>query len=156
MLITLGRALQYLERFEQKAELFYRRLAGIFAENGSTALVFARLADQEKAHRDLILFQMRILKGSEELFSRIEFNVNEMLVAADEIDRAMTRNEISLEEAVALCRRMEESYCESHLKLAALKIEGEMLKLVENLAADDKAHIALLDGLRNPARNQGS
>lgn len=156
MLITLGRVLQYLERFEQKAELFYRRLAGLFAENGSIALVFARLADQEKGHRDQILFQMRILKGSEELFSRIEFNVNDMLVAAEEIDRAMTRDTISLEEAVALCRRMEESFCESHRNLAALKIEGEMLKLVENLAADDKDHIALLDEVMKPSRTQGT
>lgn len=148
MMITLGRVLQYLERFEQKAELLYRRLAGNFSEHGSTALAFARLADQEKGHRDLILFQMRILKGSEDLFTRIEFNVNDMLVIGDEIDRAMTRDEIPLGEAVALCRRMEDSFCESHRDLAARGLGGEMLKLVECLASDDKAHIALLDGLR--------
>ncbi len=147
MLIPLMRVLEYLERTEQKAELLYRRLAGRFASDSAVAMAFSRLADQEKAHRDIILFQMRALRGAEEVFEKIEFEAAELLAVHDEIDRAMKQRDIPLQDAVALCIRMEDTLLERHRNLAAEKIGGDLLRMMESMVNDDAAHAEILADL---------
>ena len=147
MEMTLIHIFDYVEKSERSAELLYRFFARRFAENGPLAITFSKLADQEKAHCDIIRFQTRIIRKTDEQFKKIDFDISAVSQILEEMSKAMGNDQITLEEARSLSERLEHSIVERYRLLIRPELGKEMQDLISGIIDDDNAHIRLIEQL---------
>ena len=138
--------LKILELLEDTLANLYETLSQKFADDKKLSALFYRLNIDEISHRDLVKYQMRLLKKSEsEDFADIEIDISEIEELLDKAKEAiLSLDGIDPPKAIELAMEIESSAAERHYNSAIRQSNPKLAKLLHSLGEGDKHHLQRL------------
>jgi hypothetical protein len=152
-----------LEELESGLAEFYT-LAGktLSATDEPAAVIFKRLALEEKTHVNMVRYQKRLASKSPELFGEIEADLGEIDSLSRKARTLSTRvASLTVREMTLEALSFESSAAEYHLKNAMRKANPSMAPLLRALGGGDREHFEVLHtfaverGFVDPAGKKG-
>jgi rubrerythrin len=137
------------ERLELLAEQLYLALAGRFG--GEARALFQRLAGEESQHAARVRLLAARYRQDRRLVNTVQADVtllDKRLAEAEEALAAVNAGawDGNPEAALAAALELERSFCLAHAQALSSEALPELRAFFEQLASQDKAHIALLKG----------
>jgi rubrerythrin len=133
--------LKRIEELEDKLALCYEHLQKIFYYNPSVASFFFRMSTDEKSHRDIVRYQLRIFQRNKAAFSNIDLDMSKIDDVLAGINKIIIA-EPSIKEALQFTVEIENSAAEFYFISAGAQSNPELSALLENFSAACKAHYA--------------
>jgi rubrerythrin len=137
------------ERLELLAQQLYQALSGRFG--GETREIFKRLADEEAQHAARVRLLTARYRRDRQLVASLVADttlLDRLLVEAEETIAAVEAGAWDGDAQAALHRaaELERRFCQAHAQSLAKDGHPDLRAFFEQLAAQDKAHEALLKG----------
>jgi len=141
--------LEKAERLELLSQLIYEALAGRFG--GEAKEIFKRLADEESQHASRVRLLAARYRQDRKLVGSLTVDtalLDKLLVEAEEALAAVNSGawDGDPKAAMAGAAELENRFCQAHAQSLANGSLPELRAFFEQLAAQDKAHAALLKG----------
>lgn len=141
--------LEKAERLELLAQLIYEALSGRFA--GETREIFKRLAEEESQHAARVRLLAARYRQDRRLVATLMVDtplLDRLLIEAEEALAAVNAGawDGDARAALASAAELESRFCQAHAQSLSQGANGELRAFFEQLAAQDKAHAALLKG----------
>lgn len=137
--------LKLLEELEQSLADYYRTLSDLFSADEEARTLFARLSNDEIAHRDMIRFQGRLLYRTPAAFHSISLDLDEVKRSIEDIRQTRLEPGPSLEEALRTAARFERDNAEGHSRNALVHSSPELSRLLDKLGNADRDHLGELE-----------
>jgi rubrerythrin len=137
--------LSSLEKVELEMASLYEWLSGVFGEDSEASGLFFRMAMQETSHANLIRYGKKLVHQAPNSFGEVDFDTSEIepLLAAIRASRDQNPPP-SLEEAVSMALKFEESPAERIHREILINSNPEVQQVIRSLAAADDEHLAEL------------
>lgn len=137
--------LRPLERIESLMAEIYQSLADAHVEDTDAARLFGRLAMEERKHASQIQYVHRMARQSQQEFAEVNLDLPEVRQTLEDLENlSVAARTLSLEDAVSLVLRLEDSAAEVHARPALADAGGEMARLLHGLAQGDAKHVKAL------------
>jgi hypothetical protein len=142
-----------LAEFEASVGELYERYSRVFAGDPEVALMFYRMAMEERGHVDLIEYQRRLVRKNPEQFSGVTADLDEIkALHLRVVEARVTEPPPALPAAVALAFGIETSAAEYHFRGAMRESNPATARLLESLGRADRLHTI---GLQEFAQARG-
>lgn len=150
-------AFRPLRELERGLADLYGSWAEAFEDNREAALVFFKMATEEKGHAALIDYARRFVQKDPALGGDIDVDLSRVRETSDRIRHYRESEETpSLERALEIALEFEEAAAESHYRTALKQMNPEMERLLQFLGSADEQHVDRLKEfsakLRRPSR----
>lgn len=133
--------LNHLLRLELMMERLYKHFEKLFVYESEAVLLFQALSIEEKAHADMIRYQLRLVRNNLDIFPDISYNMdplNSLMTRIDDILAA--KRPLTLREAISFSITAERSASEFHRKTAIAESNPEVGEHIGKLGSYDEAH----------------
>ena len=133
--------LNHLLRLELMMERLYKHFEKLFVYENEAVLLFQALSIEEKAHADMIRYQLRLVRNNLDIFPDISYNMDPLDSLMTRIDDILAaKRPLTLREAILFSITAERSASEFHLKTAIAESNPEVGEHIRNLGSYDEAH----------------
>ncbi len=131
--------LMRIEELEGKVGDLYEWLSELFKEEKEVSSFFARLTSDEKQHKELAAYQIRVVRKNRSMFPEVDVDLK---VIEDELSKVGKFRDSSptLESALRFALQIEKSLCEQYFKDVLKQSNKEVSALIDNLARACKDH----------------
>jgi rubrerythrin len=138
--------LRHLEELEHSISRLYERFSRDFSNDREASFFFYRLSLDEIAHRDLVKYQLKLVKKSKpDEFAEVDIDIEEIKELTDNIKKEyLSKDELSIEKAVELALKIESNAAEHHYRQAMKQARPELARLLDSLGRSDKEHLAVI------------
>ena len=132
--------LKKIETLEGRISELYKWLGSLFSGDQEISSFFNRLSAEEQQHRNIALYQLRVVRKSPLMFDQIE-------VAPSFIDEAMANLKHlrdnptpTIKEALELSLELENCLCEEYYSSVMKQSNPEFAAVIDSLASACKDH----------------
>ncbi len=131
--------LMRIEELEGKVGELYEWLSELFKDEKEASSFFARLTSDEKQHKELAAYQIRVVRKNRSMFPEVDVDLK---VIEDELSKVGKFRDSSptLESALRFALQIEKSLCEQYFKDVLKQSNKEVSALIDNLARACKDH----------------
>jgi len=138
--------LEPLESLEYYLSLLYRNYANLFVEDKKASELFKSLSRDELNHRDIVRRQRALVIQNYNMFGDVDIDIENLKKLIDTVKKLVDANQvITLEQAVRLAIKIENSAEEQHFRYAIAQSNPNLKELVQILAESDKKHVLELE-----------
>lgn len=133
--------LNHLMKLELMMERLYKHFEKLFVYESKAVTLFQALSVEEKAHADMISYQLRLVRNNMNIFNDISYDIAPLNSLLTQIDGILTaKRPPTLREAISFSITAERSASEFHRKTAIAESNPEVGEHIRNLGAYDEAH----------------
>jgi rubrerythrin len=141
-----------LKRLEIGLSELYDLYSERLSSDQEAALVFKRLALDEKAHAALLDYQRNLVRNNPKEFGEVDLDLDQVEALARRIESLRANDCPDLGSAVRVALEFESSAAEYHYRNALKQSQPSLAKLLDCLGKSDRHH---LEELREFARSRG-
>ena len=135
--------LKKIEELEGSLAELYSWLSTLFSDNQVISSFFFNLSLEEKQHKDIAAYQVRVIRRNPLLFDKIEVNMNIIEDYLVKIKQVRHEPVPTKEEALKLTLDLENSLCEKYYALAMRQSNKEFASVINALASACKDHYSI-------------
>ncbi len=138
--------LRLLEDLEDSISMLYQRFSDDYAIDEATSFFFYKLSLDEIAHRDLVRYQLKLLRNARpDAYNDVDIDINIIRELIDNIEKKLNSDEkYPINRAVDIALEIESNAAEHHYKGAMKQAMPEMARLLDSLGKADKEHMQLI------------
>ncbi len=131
--------LMRIEVLEGKISELYEWFSRLFSDNKEVSDFFSKMSGDEKQHKDLVSYQVRLVRKNRSIFSDIDADVSAI---EDELRRIreFRGTSPSVDSALRFALELERSLCEHYYKDVLKRSNKEVSALIDNLAKACECH----------------
>jgi len=128
-------------KLELMMEQLYKHFEKLFVYESEAAILFQALSIEEKAHADMISYQLRLVRNNLKIFPDISYDIAPLNSLTTQInDILAAERPPALREAISLSIALERSASEFHHKTALAESNPEAGEHIRKLGTYDEAH----------------
>ncbi|MBI5635317.1 MAG: hypothetical protein HZA15_17760 [Nitrospirae bacterium] len=133
--------LNHLLRLELMMERLYKHFEKLFVFEREAISLFHALSIEEKAHADMISYQLRLVRNNLKIFPDISYDISPLDSLMAQIDGILSaKRPLTLREAIFFSITAERSAAEFHRKTVIAESNTEVGEHIRNLGSYDEAH----------------
>ena len=138
--------LKTVENVESKMAEVYGRFSRDFAGDEELAGVFGKLTRDEESHRDIVLFEEKLVMQNRSSFTDLDIDVSGLPETLAKIGEILNSSQaLSAEQAIKFALDCEASVAELHFRKAITISNPKISGLMRNLGEKDKDHFGFLE-----------
>lgn len=142
------RALDAVEKLETRLSRFYKNVNEAFAADSEVAGIFFQLALEKKSHADLVGYQRRLVRKSQDSFSDVALDMGRIEETIHKIEKVIGADETPpLDDVIRLALEVESDAIAYHHRTAMEQANPNLSRLVQSLAGVEGDHLSLLQKL---------
>ncbi|MBI5076042.1 MAG: hypothetical protein HZB62_12860 [Nitrospirae bacterium] len=139
--MTITTLLNHLMKLELMMERLYKHFEKLFVFESEAVSLFQALSNEEKAHADMISYQLRLVRNNRGIFNDVSYDLAALNSLMAQINGILTaKRPPTLHEAISFSITAERSASEFHRKTALAESNPEVGEHIRNLGAYDEAH----------------
>ncbi|MGC2424010.1 MAG: hypothetical protein WA666_06615 [Nitrospirota bacterium] len=124
---------------EGSLSIVYQKIADRFSNDPETKDLFSQLSSEEANHKEIASFQRRVIVANSALFHPVEIDEKTFDYVTVKINR-LSNNNLTLEEIVDLCVKLEDSMSEHYVFIAAGKTNKRFGKFIVQMSSESLGH----------------
>jgi rubrerythrin len=139
--LDVQQILRPLQQFEEKLGELYAWLAQVHAGDAALAMMFNRLAFDERSHASQVDYLRRLVRQNPKAFVNVALDLAEVFAGLDRIQKV--RSNLAppdADAAVRLALELESSAADYHYRNSIAQLEPGMARLLGSLGRADRRH----------------
>ncbi len=133
--------LSRIEELEGGLAEVYEWLSGQFHDSADVSGFFFRLSLDEKAHRDLVRYQVRMVRGDRKLFPDVEADLQAVDFVLHKVKQFRDSGSPTLQHSLRFAVDVESSVAEHYVSTALGRSNPAIAGLIENLSRASSGHL---------------
>lgn len=129
------------EKLEESLSELYRWLSDTFSTNQEISDFFRHLSLDETSHRDIVRYQLRVVRKDRHLFPEISANVGYIEDALQKIREFRNKSLPSIESSLKFAVNMESNIAEQFFASIMKQCNKEFATLVDNMSCACRGHL---------------
>ncbi len=131
--------LMRIEELEGKISELYEWLSKVFDNDKEIKSFFAKMTSDERQHKELAAYQIRVVRKNRSMFSDIDVDLSVIEGELNEVRRYRSGSP-TVESALRFALQIEKSLCEQYFKDVLKQSNKEISTLIDNLARACEDH----------------
>jgi hypothetical protein len=140
-MVNIVMILSRMEQLEGGLAELYEWLSGQFPDSADVSGFFFRLSLDEKAHRDLVRYQLRMVRGDRKLFPDVEGDLSVLDTVAKRIKQFRDSASPTLQHSLRFAVEVESSIAEHYVSTILGRSNPAIAGLIENLCRASGGHL---------------
>lgn len=137
----LSRALRLLEKLEQRMADLYAWYGEVFQDDDEAAAFFGKMAQDVRKHRDIVLFEQKLLTSDPSMFENVQIDCDELAQMIGVVDAERNAGTPTMDEAIVVALRMENLVAERRYRSAMERASQDISRLVRSMGESDDQHV---------------
>jgi rubrerythrin len=139
MEIDLKSLMSKVVELEGSLSIVYQKIADRFSNDSETRELFSLLSAEESNHKEIASFERRVILANAGLFHPVEIDEKAFDYVMVKINRLSNSN-LTLDEIVNLCVKLEDSMSEHYVFTAAGKTNKRFGKFIVQMSSESLGH----------------